>query len=87
MRELVRPGFPDLSGDAPMTRMLSEQTPNEVESYSVPQIPEPRFLIACTDGAYGYFPTGVHFELALWAALEKTSTPDRAGRSANGVHR
>jgi hypothetical protein len=63
-------GAVDPSGDAPLTRVISEHVPNEIASYCEPAISEPGFLIACTDGAYAYFSTPVHFELALWSALE-----------------
>ena len=60
----------DPSGDAPLTRVVSELVPNEIDCCYETGISEPGFLIACTDGAYAYFPTAVHFELALWSALE-----------------
>jgi serine/threonine protein phosphatase PrpC len=67
----------DLTGDAPLTRMLSEQVPNEIESCFMRDIGELGFVIACTDGAYAYFATAAHFELALWDALEKATQWER----------
>jgi serine/threonine protein phosphatase PrpC len=75
----------DTSGDAPLTRVISENTPNEVAEYFLPAIAEPGFLVACTDGAYGYFPTAVHFELALWSALQKQTPSEQAEALAKAI--
>ena len=72
-------------GDAPLTKVVSENIPNEIEVYCQSEISEPGFLIACTDGAYGYFATAVHFELALWAALEKHAPEEQARTLATSI--
>jgi serine/threonine protein phosphatase PrpC len=72
-------------GDAPLTRVISENTPNEIDVYCQPDILEPGFLIACTDGAYGYFATAVHFELALWSALENEKPDEQAMALAKSI--
>jgi hypothetical protein len=65
--------------------MLSEQVPNEIECRFEHDIGEPGFVIACTDGAYAYFATGVHFELALWEAIEKGSHQEREAALAASI--
>jgi serine/threonine protein phosphatase PrpC len=75
----------DPSGDAPLTRVISEQAPNEIDSHQVAEILPPGYLIACTDGAYAYFPTAVHFELALWSALEKKTNEERETDLGNSI--
>ena len=80
-------GTLDPSGDAPMTRVISEHTPNEIDSCYEPHIMGPGFVIACTDGAYGYFATAVHFELALWAALERPTPTEQAKALTTAIGR
>lgn len=74
-------------GDAPMTRVVSEQIPNEIDCYYSPPISSPGFVIACTDGAYGYFPTSVHFELAIWSALERAAPVEQAAALSAHIER
>jgi serine/threonine protein phosphatase PrpC len=83
--QLKSTGTVDLHGDAPLTRVISEQVPNELECYEVADIQQSGYLIACTDGAYAYFPTAVHFELALWSALIKPTCIEQIGSLATAI--
>jgi serine/threonine protein phosphatase PrpC len=74
--QVAQAGVNDLTGDAPLTRVISE-LPNDIDSCSLPEILEPGFLIACTDGAYAYFSTERHFEIALWEALSKHTATEQ----------
>jgi hypothetical protein len=54
--------------DSPLTAYISEQVPNRVAVAEF-QFAEPGLLIACSDGAYGYFTNPAQFEVSILSAL------------------
>jgi len=74
---------PALPSDAPLSNYISEVAPNRLNSRRVVYY-RPGVIFVCTDGAYNYFQTPIHFETMLRAQLRASnSCRDWAQRLAN----
>lgn len=69
------PVHPALSSDSPLSNCISETGPNRLHD-DEREFRTPGLIICCSDGAYGFLRTPVHFEHMILSTLSCSETPE-----------
>lgn len=79
LQQLTKDDIPEdatgsAAGDARLTNAISGDRPFEIHSPPSLCLPVPCLLLVATDGAFGYFPTPIHFERAILSTLKDSDS-------------